>query len=269
MARKRRKRRRNPVTYRPGWRKPYARRHTSAGLKRRIPGAWGQYGKVFLGGRVVKQRAAAWKKKGAEEFRPRLAVVGNRVYATPYSGAGYLVNPRRSKMAKKKYRRNQPLVVGRRKRSYRRNPALATSVRKAFSVQTLAPLAQIGTGFVVGIKAQPAINRIEFLAKMRRFTGFIPVAIGTFIAAAGKGKLAKNVGTGLGLAGLYDLVSQNIPQLKLMTVEGLDIDMAGGYDDGINGIDIDMDGEEVEVVGEDEDTVVVGEDDSDNPYLMV
>jgi hypothetical protein len=209
-------------------------------------------------------------------FRPKLMVdvTTGKVYASPLAGGSYTVNPNKGKlMAKrrKKYRRNPLTLVGRRnpsvllgrkkvsRRRYRSNPAI---LKQAFSKAHLINIASLGVGFVGGIKAQKYINGMEALAKFRKFTGAIPFILGTFIALKSNKAAIKSVGAGVSLSGLYDLVTQNIPQLALSPVEGVDLD----DEYYTNGALVDMDGEVIDMDGTDED-IVVG--DNGSPYEMI
>jgi hypothetical protein len=229
---------------------------------------------------IAKRRKLQNTKRYGSEgryFRPKLMVAEDgMVYASPLAGGSYKVNPMKGKsMAKKrksrkKYKRNPVALIGKRRRSYKRNPAV---LKQAFSAQNIKTIGAIGIGFVGGIKAHKYINDIDALAKYRKFTGVIPFILGTVIAVKGKKKLVKDAGTGLSLAGLYDLVTQNIPQLNLQTVEGVDIDDESYYD----GTAVDLDGTVVDLEGEDyDDDLVMGEDDlelvgedGEGPYAMV
>lgn len=186
---------------------------------------------------------------------------------------------RRKAVKRRTYRRNpapkrrRRRTVARRRtykrRSYRRNP---TKILKAFSQDNIINIASLGVGFIGGIKAQKFVNNVEALANFRRFTGAIPFVLGFFLAARAKKKSVQNVGAGLSLSGLYDLVSQNIPQIGLSPVEGVDLD---DYDEDY-GTAIDVDGTAIDLEGEDDDDILVGEDDDPievvggiGPYEMV
>lgn len=194
-------------------------------------------------------------------FRPKLMVSGGKVYASPQSGGSYTVNPRRMYMKRKRKKASKS------RRRYRRNPAGRGIIKQAFSRKHIIGIASLGVGFVGGIKAQKYINNMEALMRFRRFTGLIPFILGTVLAVRAKNDAVKSVGAGLSLSGLYDLATQNIPQLQLSPVEGVDLD-----DDSAYGTAIDVDGTAIDVEG-DED-VLVGEDDVElvgagSPYAMV
>ena len=142
-------------------------------------------------------------------------------------------------------------------RSYRRNPV---AIRKAFSRDNVVSTVALTGGFIVGVKAQKYINGMEFMARYRKFSGLVPFLLGTMVAVRGKGKAVKFAGSGVAAAGVYDLLTQNIPQLGLAPVEGVDVDYSDEYAD-YNGVDIDMDGsdDDAMIVGDDE--VIVGDDD--------
>ena len=142
-------------------------------------------------------------------------------------------------------------------------------MKQAFSKKHLINITSLGVGFVGGIKAQKFINDVEALASFRKFTGVIPFLLGTVLAVKSRSEAVKSVGAGISLSGLYDLVTQNVPQIGLTPVEGVDLDDTSYYGTAIDvdGTAIDMEGEDIDVVGEYDEDIVVGEDDS--PYAMV
>lgn len=148
-------------------------------------------------------------------------------------------------------------------------------IKGAFGKQHIIEIVSLGVGYVGGIKAQKFINGVEALANYRRFTGVIPFVLGAILATKSKKSSVKSVGAGISLSGLYDLVTQNVPQIGLSPVEGVDLD-----DDSMYGTALDMDGNTIDMDGDDMDLVgnqnefVVGEDDyvmgdSDSPYAMI
>jgi hypothetical protein len=143
-------------------------------------------------------------------------------------------------------------------------------MKQAFSRNHIVNIVSLGVGFVGGIKAHKFINDIEFLANYRRWTGIIPFILGTLVAVRGRSQAIKSVGAGLSLSGIYDLVTQNIPQIGLSPVEGVDLE-----DNSYYGTAIDVDGTAIDMEGMDEDIAVVGQDDDyavvgdDSPYAMV
>lgn len=152
-----------------------------------------------------------------------------------------------------------PFRLGRRlrrgRRSYRRmNPAAALSMRSikgAFSMPNLVNVAGITGGFVLGVKATQFIVKPAFMKNMRRFAGAVHVLAGFIIGAMGRKPLMKSLGLGFASAGIYDLVTQNVPQLKLSPVSGVDLD-SGEDMSGADVIDISgADAGEIEVVGAD------------------
>jgi hypothetical protein len=141
-------------------------------------------------------------------------------------------------------------------------------MKQAFNKNHIIKIASLGVGFVGGIKVQKYINNMDMLVPYRRFTGLIPFIAGTMLAVKSRKASVQAVGAGLSLSGLYDIVTQNIPQLGLSTVEGVDIEDNSYYGTAIDvdGTAIDMDGEDDVLVGEDNDIEVVGDD---SPYAMV
>ena len=182
-----------------------------------------------------------------------------------------MARKRKSRSRKRKaYRRNPVAKRRSTRRRYRRNPAGGAIMKQAFSKNHIIKITSLGVGFVGGIKAQKFINGVEALANFRRFTGAIPFILGTVLAVKSKKEAVKAVGAGISLSGLYDLVTQNVPQNGLSPVEGVDLDddMYYGTAIDVDGTAIDVDGEDIDVVGqEDDDDIVVGEEDS--PYAMV
>jgi hypothetical protein len=232
------------------------------------------------------------RKTAGKRVAPVIFIMNGKEYRRTKGGALKNISAKKGKsnMAKRRKkrsgarrkrrrtRRNPAVIVGRRnprrrrrRRSYRRNPAITGGIRRAFSRENIINVASLGVGFIGGIKAQKYMNQVEFFAKYRRWTGLIPFILGTIIAARGRAAV-RSAGAGVSLSGLYDLVSQNIPALKLAPVEGIDLnDVDGALDIDMDGLDIDVDEgtfgqDDVEIVGDD-DEVVVGEDDS--PYMRV
>lgn len=190
---------------------------------------------------------------------------------------------RRTRRVKRKaYRRNpvrrvkrrtrrRRITAVRRRRTYRRNPSRTRGLLKtAFSRKHVINILSLGVGFVGGIKAQKYINGVEAFMNFRRWTGLIPFILGTIVAVRGKSEAVKSVGAGLSLSGMYDLVTQNIPQIGLAPVEGVDLDdtMYQGTAIDLEGTNaIDLEGEDDVMVGDHDDIDVVGDDGS--PYAMV
>lgn len=179
-------------------------------------------------------------------------------------------------MAKRRKRRKAKKVMRRRtyrknpakRRRYRRNPAGRGILKSAFNKKHMVNILSLGVGFVGGIKAQKYINDMEFMANFRRFSGLIPFVLGTMLGIRGKGEAVKSVGAGLSLSGLYDLVTQNVPQIGLSPVEGVDLeDNTYGTALDIDGTAIDVEGDDTVLVGDD-DLEMVGESDG-SPYAMV
>lgn len=193
----------------------------------------------------------------------------------------YIINPTKGRklklggpnMAKRK-RRKASRTRSVSKRKYRRNPGGRGLLKQAFNRKHIVNIASLGIGFVGGIKAQKYINQLDALVSYRRFTGLIPFILGTIIGVKGRREAIKSIGAGLSLSGLYDLVTQNVPQIGLSPVEGVDLD-----DDMYTGTAIDLDGQVIDVDGDDDETIVVGENDYDeidvvgesegSPYAMV
>lgn len=214
-------------------------------------------------------RANQRYKRDAKFFRPKLMVTKDgKVYASPKSGGSYTVNPRRKTMARRRRKVSRRRITRRR---YRRNPARGGAiVRQAFSRKNILNVAGLGVGFIGGIKAQKYINNVEALMQFRRFTGAIPFILGTLLAVRSRRESIKSVGAGLSLSGLYDLVTQNIPQLNLSPVEGVDLDDDTNYNTGtaidVDGTAIDVEGDDDVVVSADNTIDVVGDA---SPYAMV
>jgi len=233
-------------------------------------------------GLMAKRKSVQKRKRyGTQKryFRPKLMVdeKSGLVYASPLSGGSYLVNPRRKTMkrkrrkaaskrktvARRKYRKNP---VARRK--YRRNPVGRGILKQTFNKSNIMNIAGIGVGFIGGIKLHKFINNVEMLMNYRRFTGLIPLILGSIVAVRSRKSAMKSLGTGIALSGMYDLVSQNIPQLQLSPVEGIDLEDNAYYGTAIDvdGSTIDLEGEDINVLGE--DVELVGEDNG-SPYAMV
>jgi hypothetical protein len=210
-----------------------------------------------------KMRAIARYNKTARFFRPKLMVdvKTGKVYASPLAGGSYHVNPSRKSIMRKARKAVRHTVRKVTRRRYKRNPI---AIKQIFNKGQIIKVASIGAGFVGAIKAQKYVNSMAFLAKYRRFTGIIPMVAGLLLVLKGRKEMVKSLGTGVSLAGLYDLVTQNIPQLKLSPVEGVDLDMDGLALD-VNGEVIDLQGE-TQLVGD--DVSLVGEG-NDSPYLMI
>lgn len=152
------------------------------------------------------------------------------------------IAPRRTRMSRRMRRH-----VARRRRSYRRNPALPNILR-AFRMPNLIDVAGVTTGFIVGVKATKFITQPVFMQNIRRFAGFVHIAIGFVLAGMGRQAFIKRMGAGFAAAGMYDLITQNIPQLALSPMEGVDLEL--GQDIPPDNT-LEVVGDNMEVVGAD------------------
>lgn len=223
--------------------------------------------------RLEAKRGAGGLKKS---FRPRLYIYKGRVYGSPLSDADmeYRVNPRKGSMRRKRRRSSKlpAFLRGRknpsRRRRYRRNPM---NIKSVASKGNFITAVAIGGGFIVGIKATKFITKIPFLSDGwgRRLAGIAHVLLGGAAMGLAKKDAIKKVGMGIMGAGFYDLASRNIPQIGLMPLEGVDLDIAGDYalvgetadvagDYALVGETADVSGDDVVMVGDDDD--MMGDD---------
>ena len=152
-----------------------------------------------------------------------------------------------------------PFRLGRRVRgrrsSFRRNPAAVSvaTLKGAFSQANLMNVGGIAGGFILGVKATQFIVKPEFMKNMRKFAGAVHVLAGFILGAVGKKPIMRSLGMGVAAAGVYDLITQNVPQLKLSPISGVDLD--SNEDSDMSGADVvDFEGADagmIEVVGAD------------------
>ena len=214
---------------------------------------------------VLRYHAKAAAGGIKKSFRPRLYISKGRVYASPLSDASqhYTVNPGKATMRRRKSKLPAFLRKhSKRRKSYRRNPV---NIKSLASKGNLITAASIGGGFILGAKATKFITKVPFLSDGmgRKFAGLIHILLGGAIAGMAKKDLVKKVGMGFMGAGVYDLVSRNVPQIGISPMEGVDLDMDGDY--ALVGETSDVSGDYA-LVGETSDVgagdvVLVGEDD--------
>lgn len=154
------------------------------------------------------------------------------------------------------------------RRSYRRNPSRSGGSRGASLKSVLSPsnfiqVTSVAVGFVGGAKLGGMIYDKVVPASMRKFAGLVTFALGAFASAKMKNDMAKKAAVGLSVAGIYDLIAQNLPSAGLKPVSGDTIDMNGidlVGDDGVyaGGDTIDVSGNMTELVGDDDGDRIYG-----------
>lgn len=104
--------------------------------------------------------------------------------------------------------------VNRRGRT-RQNPAfrMPKLINQKFLMQSLT----LGGGFTVGVLGIPVVYKIspQFIKDRREWLGLVHVGLGMLLVVMVKNKMVKSLGAALGAVGVYDLISQNIPDLNL------------------------------------------------------
>lgn len=111
-----------------------------------------------------------------------------------------------------------------RRRRTRRNPSGGRGIMRG--IRTYAPLVLgVGGGLIAGLFA------VRYIPVMvpSRIRGIVPALLGAILASISKSPLLRNVGIGIGAAGVLDLARNNIPMLALSEISTLqDIPALGG-----------------------------------------
>lgn len=129
------------------------------------------------------------------------------------------VNPRR-----RKHHRSHR-VARRSGARRRRNPGrIGGIVKRTFTKQNLAPVAGITVGFLGGsivankMRDWMATQTWSGASTASNWIGLLNLILGAAMAAKGKGTIAKSAGTGVALAGAYDIVQVNVSSLALPSI---------------------------------------------------
>jgi hypothetical protein len=156
---------------------------------------------------------ASTKKSGK---RGRRTIKGRRIRPVLlYTKRGWR-RPKRSHF-KRPFRINP-----RRRRRYARryNPKL--SIKSLLSKQMLMTGVKIAAGMVAGYLTLPLVYTVlpanMKTAANRKYLGLVNVGVGAILFALMKKKMIKDVGLVIAATGVYDLISQNIPQLGLPVI---------------------------------------------------
>jgi len=209
----------------------------------------GRFPKTRVAMKAYQMRSRAKSSAGGirHSFRPRLYIQGGQVFASPLSDArptGYAINPsRRNKM------RHMSLFRGIhgspfRTKKYHRNPS---ALKAILSKDNIMSTVGIAGGFIAGVKGGKFIYT-KVPSAFRKFAGLITFGLGTVIALKVRNNILKKAGMGVAVSGLYDLITQNIPQLGLMPIAGIDLDMP--HTPNFVGATFDLEGETQLVGGE-------------------
>lgn len=202
-----------------------------------------------------KQRSRIMSTRTRRRRRRRSARSNSWYNASgAHSRAARLGHRRRKRSTRRNPRRRVMRRTHARRRSYRRrrNPARAfrlPTVRRMFGGPALTRSLAIVAGFVGGFTIPPMILDQFPIANattkewIGRLKGLASVLLGTMLATGGKRALTKDVGTGFVVAGFYDLLAMNVPQLPLPTITpkpllghdhgpGITPDMGAGFAPG-------------------------------------
>ncbi len=213
-----------------------------------------------------KKRSSKKRRNPSTVSRPRIHVKGSakRGYTfslgkrSRYKGRVKSVNPSR-----------------RRRWTRRRNPSRSGG-RKLFGfidTNLLMSFALGGAGFVATVKfINPQLAKLKVMAPQangtaswaNRLKGLAYIAASLFAIAKVKNRVVRDLAIGVGVAGAYDVIAQNIPQAGLASLNGMDYSLVG-YDP-MMGSDVspydlaNLNGADVSFMGQD---VVLAADASD------
>ena len=134
-------------------------------------------------------------------------------------------NPRRRTRSRRRTTSRKRTYRKRSRRRVRRNPRLKMpSMKTMFGGPALTKTFSILAGFVGGfalppmLVAQLPISDANTRMWVDRLKGLAVILLGSMVSMQGRRAITKNVGTGLVVAGFYDLLAMNVPQLPLPTV---------------------------------------------------
>lgn len=206
-------------------------------------------------------RSGAFKRKKRSSKkrrnpRPRVTVKGS-----PKKGYTFSLGKRSKYKGKVK-----SINPSRRRHLRRRNPSRSGG-RKLFGfidTNLLMSFALGGAGFVATVKfINPQLAKLSIMAPQtdgtaswaNRLKGLAYIAGSLFAIAKVKNRVVRDLAIGVGVAGAYDVIAQNIPQAGLASLNGMDYSLVG-YDPmgadvspsdlaNLNGADASMMGEDV------------------------
>lgn len=182
-------------------------------------------------------RSGAFKRKRkkstkARNPRPRVSVKGS-----PKKGYTFSLGKR----SKYKGRVKAINPSRRRRRSFKRRNPSSRGGKKLFGfvdTNLLMSFALGGAGFVATVKfINPQLARLQVMAPQadgtaswaNRLKGLAYIAASLFAIAKVKNRVVRDLAIGVGVAGAYDVIAQNIPQAGLASLNGMDYSLVG-YD---------------------------------------
>ena len=128
---------------------------------------------------------------------------------------------------------------GRKHRRFkRRNPSASKKILGFIDLNLLTSFALGGAGFVATVKfINPQLAKLPFMAPhtdgtvnyVSKFKGVALLALSLLGVAKIKNRMVRDVLIGVGVAGAYDLVAQNIPSAGIAALNGMDYSLVG-YD---------------------------------------
>lgn len=183
---------------------------------------------------AFKRKKRSSKKRRNPSSRPRVSVKGS-----PKKGYTFSLG-KRSKYKGRVKAINPSRRHRRARRSFRRNPSRSGG-RKLFGfidTNLLMSFALGGAGFVATVKfINPQLAKLQVMAPKadgtaswtNRLKGLAYIAASLFAIAKVKNRVVRDLAIGVGVAGAYDVIAQNIPQAGLASLNGMDYSLVG-YD---------------------------------------
>lgn len=207
---------------------------------------------------MARSGAFKRKKRSTKKHpnpRPRVTVKGS-----PKKGYTFSLGKR------SKYKGKVKAINPSRRLRRRRNPSRSGG-RKLFGfidTNLLMSFALGGAGFVATVKfINPQLAKLAIMAPTaegpswaNRLKGLAYIAASLFAIAKVKNRVVRDLAIGVGVAGAYDVIAQNIPQAGLASLSGMDYSLVGydpmlGEDVGpydlanLNGADASLMGQDV------------------------
>lgn len=184
-------------------------------------------------------RSGAFKKRRKKSSksrnpRPRVAVKGSpkKGYTfslgkrSKYKGRVKSINPSRRRGVRRSFKRRNPSSRGGKK------------LFGFVDTNLLMSFALGGAGFVATVKfINPQLAKLQAMAPQAdgtaswasRLKGLAYIAASLFAIAKVKNRAVRDLAIGVGVAGAYDVIAQNIPQAGLASLNGMDYSLVG-YD---------------------------------------